>query len=316
MRKCLKVSHTIQKSQSCDMYHLFKKLFLISPTYMPSIDIGSFLLALDNPDLLFSPATLPSQELMQHDRQPMEDEDSDHLEIDQVESDEGGESDGEPEPPFSPPAHPLEDQKPDDKDDKYTEDNNKKDEEEKQSVFDEELPEQTVATGDMEGFTEDPQSSPLKQIEETHPENKLLVIEDSPNPKAESAEEVDAVIRDLQKKLADAKRERMAKNLICASGKYFVSVNPPKICSMKFLRVYNPKCLQNNLGLLGFLSIFLNSGLRRITWPRNLPNTPSWLWRASLLEGIWWKPCPFKKVNLMPWLRTSMRKSLNSHQPH
>ena len=68
----------------------------------------------------------------------------------------------------------------------------------------------------------------MKEIEETHPENKFLVIEDSPNPKAESAEEVDAVIRDLQKKLADAKRERMAKNLICASANILFLSTPQK----------------------------------------------------------------------------------------
>lgn len=207
------------------------------------IDIASFLLTLDIPGLLFSPATIPTQELMLHDRQPMDDEDSDHLEVDQVESDEGDESMEEKEcqptePPVLPPAYPLEDQEENKEDNEdmpeveNEKENEKEKEEEKQDIPEAELQDQMV---DMEGLTQDdPPNSPLKEIEVNQPNDKCLVIEDSPNPKAESAEEVDAAIRNLQKKLAMAKRERLAKNLSAS-------------CQFIFLFCQNPKSMFNQI---------------------------------------------------------------------
>lgn len=168
-------------------------------------------------------ATLPTQERIQHDRQPTDDEASDHMAVDSVESDEG-ESVEEFESPLPPLARTeLDEDTP------------------KEIPLEDGLEGRTQPSEGLEGLTQPSeglegltQPSPLKEIEETEPEDKLVVIEDSPNPKAETPEECSAIIQDLQRKLANAKRERLSKNLSSASGQKHCSLcslrTPKKLC--------------------------------------------------------------------------------------
>ncbi len=119
--------------------------------------------------------------------------------VDSVESDEGESADEPVESPFqSLPPTELDEETPNEK-----------------PLVTVGLEFLTQPSEGLEGLT---QASPVKEIEETERANKLVLIEDSPNPKAETPEECSAIIQELQKKLANAKRERLSKNLSCASG--------------------------------------------------------------------------------------------------
>lgn len=143
---------------------------------------------------------------MLHDRQATDDEASDHMAVDSVESDEG--ESVEPESPLPSLARTeLDEDTP------------------KEKPLEDGLEGLTQPSEGLEGLT---QPSPVKEIEKTEPENKLVVTDDSPNPKAETPEECNAIIQELQKKLANAKRERLSKNLSSALGQ--------KHFSLRFLR--------------------------------------------------------------------------------